>query len=97
MDAYIFDFGRVLIDFDTRYMTEVYIKDREDAALVESVAFDRIYWDKLDEGTISDDEVKQGIKSRLPQRLHEKACIIYDNWYKNLNPVKGMYELVRKS
>lgn len=95
-DVYIFDFGRVLIDFDMPYMTSVYVKNPEDAALVESVVFDREYWNRLDEGTITDEEVKRQVCERLPERLHADARRVFDNWYNNLNPVKGMYELVKE-
>ena len=79
---FIFDFGQVLVDFNTEYMTSCYIEDKNDARLVETVVFDRIYWDKLDEGSITDEQVKQGICSRLPLTLNKKACLVYDNWYK---------------
>ena len=93
-DNYIFDFGMVLIDFNMPYMTSVYVEDKEDAQLVESVVFDREYWNRLDAGTITDDEVKQQVCARLPERLHELACKVYDNWYKNLLPINGMYDLI---
>ena len=93
---YIFDLGQVIVRFDTSLMTRVYIKDEEDAALAEKVIFDRIYWDKLDEGTISDDEVKSQIKSRLPKRLWENAEAVYDNWYKNMPFTEGVCELIEE-
>ena len=93
---YIFDFGQVIVKFDTEYMTSVYVKDLKDIKLVEEVVFDRLYWDKLDAGTITDEEVKAGIKCRLPERLWESACTVYDNWYRNLPFVQGMPELLRK-
>ena len=93
---YVFDLGQVIVRFDTSLMTRVYIKDEEDAALAEKVIFDRIYWDKLDEGTISDDEVKSQIKSRLPKRLWEKTEAVYDNWYKNMPFTEGVCELIEE-
>lgn len=93
---YIFDMGQVIVRFDTAYMTSVYIKDEKDAAMAENVIFDRLYWDRLDEGTITDDEVKNGIRSRLPERLWEKACAVYDNWYINMPFMNGMYELIEE-
>ena len=92
---FIFDFGQVIVKFDTKHMTSVYVKEAEDIKLVEEVVFDRIYWDKLDAGTITDDEVKEGIKSRLPERLKESGCVVYDNWYRNLPFADGMLELIK--
>lgn len=95
-DVYIFDFGRVLIDFDMPRMTSVYVKDKQDAALVEEIVFDRAYWNMLDEGTITDEEVKRSVCERLPERLHESACRVFENWYRNVEPISGMYELVEE-
>lgn len=91
---FIFDFGQVIVKFDTEYMTSVYIKP-EDIKKVEEVVFDRLYWDRLDEGTITDDEVRKGICERLPKELHTDACRVYDNWYKNLEFIEGMPELIK--
>ena len=92
---YIFDFGQVIVNFDTKYMTSVYIKEPKNIKMVEEVVFDRFYWDKLDAGIITDEEVKQGICSRLPLKLQKEACAVYDNWYKNLTFIEGMPELLR--
>ena len=96
VENYIFDFGMVLVRFDTEYMTKQYIKDTDDCALVKEVVFDRLYWDRLDDGTITDSEVKEGIKSRLPQRLWDGALKVYDNWYFNLPFIDGMVDLVKQ-
>ncbi len=89
----IFDFGQVLVSFDPYYMTKAYIKDENDCRLSMDVIFDRLYWDRLDKGTITDNEVKEGICSRLPNRLHEKAMAVYDNWMFHLPFIEGMKEL----
>ena len=93
---YIFDFGQVIIKFDTEYMTSVYVKNREDVKIVEEVVFDRLYWDKLDAGTITDEQVKEAFTSRLPEHLVVKACEVYDNWYRNLPIVEGIYDLLKE-
>ena len=90
----IFDFGQVLVRFDPYYMTKAYIKDEKDCLLCLDVIFDRLYWDRLDEGAIADEEVKEGICSRLPERLHKKAMAVYDNWMFHLPFIDGMKELV---
>ncbi len=93
---FIFDFGWVLVKFDSRYMTEKYIKDKNDCTLSQEVIFDRLYWDRLDNGTITDDQVKEGICSRLPENLWDGACKAYDNWYYNLPFIDGMVDLVKQ-
>ena len=63
----VFDFGQVMVHFDPKYMVEQYISDPIDSILLQRIIFDRLYWDRLDEGTIEDDEVIAGICSRLPE------------------------------
>ena len=93
---FIFDFGQVIVKFDPEFMTKVYIENPNEVKAVEDIIFDRLYWDKLDEGTITDDEVKEGICSRVPKHLKEKACLVYDNWYENIPFIEGMPELLKE-
>lgn len=92
----IFDFGRVIVDFDELYMTGVFVSDEKERVLVRDIVFDRLYWDKLDSGDITDDEVKQLACERLPEHLREAACKVYDNWIENINLISGMPELVKE-
>ena len=90
----IFDFGKVLVDFDPYYMTSQYFDSEDDILKVSEVIFDRLYWDRLDEGTISDEEIISDIKKRLPASLQENAILAFENWYLHLPEIKGMRELV---
>lgn len=91
---YIFDFGNVLARFSPEDMTAEYVHDVDTAKIVCEVVFDRLYWDKLDNGSIADDEVKAGIRSRLPMELHQSACAIYEHWVELLPLIDGMRDLV---
>ena len=86
----IFDFGQVLVRFDPIYMAGQYLSDKEDIEAVASIVFDRLYWDRLDDGTISDEETVECAKKRLPARLHEAAEKAYYNWIYNIPEMKGM-------
>lgn len=90
----VFDYGQVLIHFEPEYMASRYITDEEDLKLATPIIFDRAYWDRLDDDTITDEEVVAGFCSRLPERLHEKAKKVYDNWMYNNPEVEGMKELI---
>ena len=90
----VFDFGQVMVHFEPAYMVGKYVSDAEDARLLCDVVFDRLYWDKLDSGDISDAEVVDACKQRLPARLHGVAEKIYYNWIYNLPEIEGMRELV---
>ena len=92
---YIFDFGNVLARFYPEELTEMYIKDKAAVKLVSEIVFDRLYWDRLDDGTITDEEVKREVCRRLPQEYHKAACEVYDGWLFLKHPVEGMQKLVR--
>lgn len=92
----IFDFGQVLIKFIPEHMVSPYVSDTADRKMVEEVLFDRLYWDRLDAGTISDEEVVKLASERLPKRLHEPMKAAYENWYRNLPEIPGMHQLVKK-
>lgn len=91
---YIFDFGNVITLFDGEEMT-ARILGKEYISTVAPVVFDRLYWDKLDDGTITDSQVKAAFAERLSSEMYEKACAVYDGWIHNLTPIAGMPELVR--
>ena len=90
----VFDFGQVMIRFDPLYMTGKYIADEADREAVARVVFDRLYWNLLDSGDITDQEVVRLSKERLPERLHPAVERIYYNWIYNIPEISGMRELV---
>lgn len=91
---YIFDFGNVLGRFCPEEMTAAIVSNPAVAAVICPVLFDRLYWDKLDYGGITDDQLKAAVCARLPQEYHECACRIYDRWHTLMPPVPAMQELV---
>lgn len=92
----VFDFGQVLVHFDPFYMTNRYIQNEEEAKYAAEVIFDRLYWDRLDEGTIENEEVEAAIAERLPAHLVPSAILAYRNWIYNIPEIDGMRELVKK-
>ena len=92
----VFDFGQVMVHFEPAYMVAKYIDDPTDCALMEEVLFDRLYWDKLDQGTITNEEVIAASRARLPKHLHDAVETIYYNWIYNIPEIEGMRELVRE-
>lgn len=90
----VFDFGQVLVRFEPSYMVGKYVTDAEDASLLETVVFDRLYWDRLDAGTITDTEVVAACRTRLPERLWTVAERIYYDWIYNIPEIEGMRELI---
>lgn len=92
---FIFDFGRVLTHFDPMYLTGVYVKDINDCKTVCDAVFDRKLWDRLDDGTITDEQVKSGFCANLDKKYYADAINAYEHWIDNLLPIDGMCELVK--
>lgn len=91
----VFDFGQVLVHFVPEYMVRQYVKDEEDVKLLSEVVFDRLYWDRLDLGTITDEETIRLCRERLPQRLWDVAEKIHWNWIYNIPEIDGMKDLIK--
>lgn len=91
----VFDFGQVLVHFEPEYMVKQYVTDTEDIKLLSEVIFDRLYWDRLDLGTITDEETIALCRERLPQRLWDVAEKIHRNWIYNIPEIEGMKELIK--
>ena len=90
----VFDFGQVLVHFLPEKMVKKYVHNESDAKLLEEVLFDRLYWDALDAGPVTDEEGVAACRQRLPERLWEIANTIYYNWIYNLPEIDGMHTLV---
>ena len=90
----VFDLGQVLFRFEPMHLVEKYTENEEDRRTLATILFDRLYWDRLDRGTIEDEEVVRLACERLPARLHEPARLAYYNWIYNMPKVEGMHEIV---
>lgn len=91
----IFDFGQVLVHFEPEYMVRQYVTDDDDVKLLSEVIFDRLYWDRLDLGTITDEETIRLCRERLPERLWDSAEKIHMNWIYNIPEIDGMKDLIK--
>ena len=91
---YIFDLGNVIAGYDPYVFTAKYINGEENIKNIAEIVFDRTYWNKLDLGTITDKEVKEGIAGRVPEKLKASALMVYDNWMNDLIPIKGIKEII---
>ncbi len=91
----IFDCGQVLVHFEPEYMVRQYVSNEPDVALLTEVIFDRLYWDRLDDGSITDEETLELCHKRLPKRLWELCDEIYYNWIYNIPEIEGMRDLIK--
>ena len=95
MKNLIFDMGGVLITYDPEYfLTRACIVDSEDRALLMAAVFRSPEWGMLDKGTLDEAGLEPIALSKLPERLHDVARELIYNWYRPLEPIPGMAELI---
>ena len=94
MKNVIFDFGQVIVYFNEENMTRRYFSNDEECETVSKVVFDRLYWDRFDAGSLSPCDAKPMMAKRLPPQLHEKAFMLLEKWYYDLEFIPGMRELI---
>jgi putative hydrolase of the HAD superfamily len=92
----VFDMGGVLLDFNPEQYIHEYLKDENEAALLNQEFFCGPEWPQTDLGTISDEDFLTGVKARLPERLHSVAEQLWEHWYDNLRPIESTYGLVKE-
>lgn len=91
----IFDYGNTLAVYRERDIARHYV-DEADVSLFASVFFDRLYCDRLDDGTLSLDEWCTLAAARLPARLHTAMRAACEGWYRTLPGVPGMAAVVAR-
>ena len=53
----IFDCGRVIMQYDEKYISSFFTDSEEDAAILAAVAMHRKYWNAFDEGTLKAEDL----------------------------------------
>ena len=95
INNYIFDFGNVLGGYDPLKLSLCCVGDKERAKLLSEIVFDRLYWDKMDNGSYTEEDVKELLKERLDGDLYDDACRIMDGWVANLEKINNMCTLTK--
>ena len=91
---FIFDYGNVLINFNTYDMMKPYFDEREDIEQLAPIIFDRLYWDKLDSGELTEKDVVRQVADRVPASKYEGCVKVLENWYRHTPPKPQMCQLV---
>ena len=92
----IFDYGNTLAAYIERDIARRFVSDEADAALFGEVFFDRLYFDRLDDGSITNEEWFAAAAKRLPDRLHPMMKAAADGWYRTLPDIPGMGAVVAR-
>lgn len=92
----VFDMGQVLVRFDPEYFIRLLDVPEADGRLLMREVFLSREWARKDWGAITDEASVRTICTRLPERLHGHAARLVTWWELALDPIEGMYELVRE-
>lgn len=92
--AVIFDFGQVLVHFDPEYILGEAISDAEDRKKAAEVLFSRKYWDRMDDGTLSEAELCREALPLIEEKYRASAEYAIMHWYERLPEWEGMREVL---
>ncbi len=90
----VFDYGKTLIDYNETAIARHYVETDEEAEELGGVFFDRLYCDKVDAGTLTEEERVRLVRERLPEKYHALLPDMTRSWYSHLPHIDGMPELV---
>ncbi len=96
----IFDLGNTLLLFDNYKIFDWFfesdnIPEKERREYSEKV-FSREYWDRLDDGSLSEEGFFNEAKQMIPEKYHKNLKRLCTQWYENLPAIEGMPELIEK-
>jgi epoxide hydrolase-like predicted phosphatase len=91
----LFDIGSVLVSFKPYDYIREAVQDKNVADKLYKVIFCGREWQRLDEGTITEDEAFQCFSKSCPEYREIIEKIRYD-WYRILTPINGTIDIFHK-
>lgn len=92
----IFDCGRVIMQYDEKYISSFFTENEDDAKLLATVAMHRKYWNAFDEGVLTTEVYLERVKEELPERLHAAVEKLAAGWTSHMPPVDGIPEVIEE-
>ena len=90
----VFDFGQVLVHFEPEYIIAEAIPDAEYRKIAADVVFSREYWDRMDDGTLSEEGLCRLVLPRIEEKYRDAVENAIMNWHLRLPEWEGMGELI---
>lgn len=89
----LFDMGNVLLRWDPQHIVSQFTDDAEAQRRIQAAIFEDPDWAVQDAGAISEDGMREHIRSRLPEELHEAAMNCYDAFERHMPDIPEMQAL----
>ncbi len=90
----LFDMGNVLIRFDRKLFLDRLDVSEADKEILLREVFANVEWAQMDRGSKTEETALEGMRTRLPERLHAAAETLTLHWDEPLIPIDGVYELI---
>ena len=91
----IFDCGQVLIRYNETEIAAHYVDTPEEAEFLGRISMARKYWNRFDEGTLTEADYLEQVKKELPEHLHKAVEKLVWGWIGNCPMIDGMEDIVR--
>lgn len=91
----IFDCGQVLIRYNETEIAAHYVDTPAEAEFLGRIAMARKYWNRFDEGTLTEADYLEQVKKELPEHLHKAVEKLVWGWIGNCPMIDGMEDIVR--
>ena len=88
------DLGNVTVRFDPKAMVEPWVTSEADRDEIIRQLFAHPDWGKGDDGSLTEAEILDNAKGRLPERLHPALENVILHWPEALSPLPGAEEFL---
>lgn len=95
LKALFLDLGNVMLSYDPRAMVEPWTQSTADRDEIIRALFQHPDWGRSDDGAITQAQLRENTRLRLPSRLHAALDKVLDHWPEYLLPLPGAEAFVR--
>lgn len=88
----ILDMGNVLLSYDPQIPLDLYAEGETAKELIRKELFEGPEWVERDKGNISDAEMYERVRMRIPEELHPQLLKCVEGWDICMKPVEGAKE-----
>lgn len=85
----LLDLGNVTLSFDPKLMTRPWVENEADRDRILQAVFLHPDWGRSDSGGITEAQLRENARARLPERLHEALDQVLLHWPEYLTPLPG--------
>lgn len=91
----ILDMGNVLLDFSPDFVVNKFCSEDEEREIIKRELFCGQEWVKCDLGLITDEELFECVKKRVPEKYHNSLRLCVDKWDVCMTALDGARDFCR--